>query len=61
MTAARRDFFLSLSPSEVSRTRKDCRAGIRLAFAGRHQMPRRARIVIAANVQTLRDLASLGV
>ena len=61
MTSARRAYFLSLSAAEVSRTRKDCRVGIRVAFAGRHAMPRRARIVVGANVATLRDLASLSV
>lgn len=58
MTSARRDYFLSLSPAQAARVRRDARAAIRLAWNGRHNQPRRASIVISANVATLRDLAA---
>lgn len=56
MLTARRDYYLSLTPAQAARVRRDCRTAIRLAFAGRHTQPRRAAIVVGCNIRTLREM-----
>lgn len=57
MTPMRRAYLAAYDARELTRTRKQCQDAIRLAWPNRHG--RRARIVISANVQTLRDLRAI--
>lgn len=54
MTPARLTYFLSLTPPQARRVKRDATEALR--FAWPHRDGRRARLVIASNVATLRDL-----
>ena len=57
MTATRRATLAAYGPRELARARHQCRDAIRHAWPNRGG--RRARTVISANVQTLRDLRTI--
>ena len=54
--SARYDYIVGLQGTKLARVRRECRQSIGLAFAGRHNQPRRARIVVSQNVRTLREI-----
>ena len=53
---ARYEYLQGLSPLQVARVRRECRQSVALAFAGRHNQPRRARIVVESCALTLKQL-----